>query len=171
MNPGDLPDLRGERLLLRPPRAGDAAPLAAILGEPGVERWWGVWDAARVERELLTEEAGWTIETGGRIAGWIQASEETDPDYRHVGLDLFLAAAHQGQGLGREAIRLVIGHYAAAGHHRFSIDPAADNERAIRAYAAVGFEPVGVMRLYERGPDGRWHDGLLMDLIVGDPPR
>jgi aminoglycoside 6'-N-acetyltransferase len=24
---------------------------------------------------------------------------------------------------------------------------------------------VGIMRLYERGPDGTWHDGLLMDLL------
>jgi aminoglycoside 6'-N-acetyltransferase len=24
---------------------------------------------------------------------------------------------------------------------------------------------VGVMRRYERGPDGTWHDGLLMDLL------
>jgi hypothetical protein len=25
--------------------------------------------------------------------------------------------------------------------------------------------PVGIMRQYERGPDGTWHDGLLMDLL------
>jgi aminoglycoside 6'-N-acetyltransferase len=29
----------------------------------------------------------------------------------------------------------------------------------------VGFKPVGIMRQYERGPDGTWHDGLLMDLV------
>jgi aminoglycoside 6'-N-acetyltransferase len=32
----------------------------------------------------------------------------------------------------------------------------------------VGFRPVGVMRRYERGPDGSWHDGLLMDLLPED---
>jgi hypothetical protein len=25
------------------------------------------------------------------------------------------------------------------------------------------------MRAYERGPDGRWHDNLLMDLLVPEP--
>ena len=40
------------------------------------------------------------------------------------------------------------------GHHRLAIDPAVANERAIRAYQRVGFKPVGVMRPYERGPDG-----------------
>ncbi len=48
------------------------------------------------------------------------------------------------------------------------IDPAAANERAIRAYAAVGFQPVGRMRQYERGPDGTFHDGLLMELLRDD---
>jgi aminoglycoside 6'-N-acetyltransferase len=53
------------------------------------------------------------------------------------------------------------------GHHRLTIDPAAANERAIRCYAAVGFERVGVMRQYERAADGSWHDGLLMELLAG----
>ena len=52
---------------------------------------------------------------------------------------------------------------------RLTIDPAADNQRAIRAYRRVGFRPVGVMRRYERdvGGDG-WHDGLLMELLAGE---
>jgi aminoglycoside 6'-N-acetyltransferase len=88
--------------------------------------------------------------------------------YRSVGLDIFLTTARQGQGLGREALRLVIAHYLERGHHRFTIDPAADNERAIRTYAAVGFKPVGRMRDYELGADGTWHDGLLMDLLAAE---
>ena len=50
-------------------------------------------------------------------------------------------------------------------HHRLTIDPAADNVRAIRCYASVGFKPVGIMRAYERGLDGTFHDALLMDLL------
>jgi aminoglycoside 6'-N-acetyltransferase len=48
------------------------------------------------------------------------------------------------------------------------IDPAADNVAAIRCYTKVGFKPVGVMRSYELGLDGAWHDGLLMDLLADD---
>ncbi|HXI44982.1 MAG TPA: GNAT family protein, partial [Candidatus Acidoferrales bacterium] len=54
------------------------------------------------------------------------------------------------------------------GHHRLTIDPSAANERAIKAYERVGFRRVGVMRSYERGPDGTWHDGLLMDLLADE---
>ncbi|MEU8157567.1 hypothetical protein AB0B94_28285 [Micromonospora sp. NPDC048986] len=30
------------------------------------------------------------------------------------------------------------------------------------------FRPVGVPRRYERGADGRWRDGLLLDLLADD---
>ena len=54
------------------------------------------------------------------------------------------------------------------GHHRIEIDPAADNAAAIRAYTKVGFRPVGITRRSERGADGTWHDGLLMDLLADE---
>jgi aminoglycoside 6'-N-acetyltransferase len=163
------PVLRGARVVLRPVAGGDLGPLAAILREPEVARWWGDYDDARA-RDELTTEAGWTIEVDGAVAGWLSVSEETDADYRHAGFDIFLSAAAQGRGLGREALELAVRHMAARGHHRFTIDPAVANERAIRSYTAVGFRTVGVMRAYERGPDGAWHDNLLMDLLARDLP-
>jgi aminoglycoside 6'-N-acetyltransferase len=54
------------------------------------------------------------------------------------------------------------------GHHRLTIDPAADNAEAIRAYEKVGFRPVGVLREYWRAPGGAWRDGLLMDLLASE---
>jgi len=55
------------------------------------------------------------------------------------------------------------------GHHRITIDPAADNAAAIRAYEKAGFKPVGVMRQYERDTGGEgWHDGLLMELLADE---
>jgi len=84
-------------------------------------------------------------------------------------MDLFLTTKSQNQGVGREALRLLARHlFEERGHHRLVIDPAASNARAIRAYEAVGFKPVGIMRMYERGPDGTFHDGLLMDLLTED---
>lgn len=57
------------------------------------------------------------------------------------------------------------------GHHRIEIDPAADDAAAIRCSTKVGFRPVGVTRRSERGPDGTWHDGLLMDLLADELVR
>jgi aminoglycoside 6'-N-acetyltransferase len=163
--------LRGERVLLRPVRGTDADRFEEILREPDVSRWWGAHNAKRVQEELIEPEdvVVYAIELDGELVGSIQYYEETAPDYRHANLDIFLATARQGQGLGSEAIRVLARHlFDERGHHRLTIDPAADNERAIRAYKSVGFRAVGVMREYERGDDGTWHDGLLMDLLANE---
>jgi aminoglycoside 6'-N-acetyltransferase len=161
--------LRGERVALRPLAADDLGAVCAALQEPEVARWWGVFDADRIREELLdaSDTTAFAIEVDGALAGVVTASEEVDPDYRHAGIDIFLAEAYQDRGYGSEAIRVLARHlFGERGHHRLTIDPAAANERAIRAYERVGFRPVGVMRDYERGPDGTWHDGLLMDLLA-----
>jgi aminoglycoside 6'-N-acetyltransferase len=165
--PGDDEErvLAGERLTIRRARAEDAEPLARIIAEPEVARWWGTYDLARVRAEVLPYSV---IEVEGAVAGWLGYEEETDPDYRHVALDISLTTALHGRRYGREALRLVIRDYVARGHHRFTIDPAVDNARAIRAYAAVGFKPVGILRAYERQDDGTWGDNLLMDLLAGE---
>jgi aminoglycoside 6'-N-acetyltransferase len=155
--------LHGERLTLRAPRDGDAEALTAILAEPEVARWWGTNDIAAVREEL---PACFVIVIGDAPAGWVLYTEETEPGYRHVAFDIMLTESAQGQGYGREALRLAIRHFIERGHHRFTIDPAVHNERAIRCYAAVGFKPVGVLREYERLDDGPWHDSLLMDLLA-----
>jgi RimJ/RimL family protein N-acetyltransferase len=88
---------------------------------------------------------------------------------RHAGIDLFLGREARGRGLGPDAIRTLARYlFEERGHHRLTIDPAAANDRAIRAYERVGFRPVGVMRQYERGGDGEFHDGLLLDMLRGE---
>ena len=151
---------------VRPMTAGDVPAVVAMLAEPEVARWWGQHDEARVRRDLLGDPATHVVTEDGRFAGVLLISEEQDPDYRHASLDLSLAEGFRNRGLGRRVLRLAIDGLIAAGHHRVTIDPAADNARAISAYTAVGFRPVGVLRDYERDPAGGWRDGLLMDLLA-----
>jgi aminoglycoside 6'-N-acetyltransferase len=163
-------EIHGGHVSLRPVVAADINGLAAILATPEVARWWPAYDRARVEAEYLADEDDvtvWAIDLGERLVGLIQASEENEPEFRHAGIDLFLDPAIHGQGLGPEAIRIVARHLIDdCGHHRLTIDPAADNERAIRAYEKVGFRPVGRLRRYQRFPDGSWRDGLLMEMLA-----
>ena len=143
--------------------------LAEIQREPSVLRWWGEPDLDELERKAHgTDEAtAFAIEVDGRLVGLIQYYEEDDPDYRHAGIDIFLGADSQGRGLGTEAVRVLARHLVDdLGHRRLVIDPAAANAPAIRAYEKVGFKTVGVMREHWRGPDGEWHDGVLMDLLA-----
>jgi aminoglycoside 6'-N-acetyltransferase len=157
------------RITIRPVLPEDAPALAAILAQPGVARWWGEFDQDRVEQELIVGEPDlrvYTIELDGRLVGAIQSHEETDPEYRHAAIDLFLDAGVQGRGVGPAAIRVLSRRLIDEdGHHRITIDPAADNVRAIRAYEKVGFRTVGRLRKYQRMPDGTWVDGLLMELL------
>jgi aminoglycoside 6'-N-acetyltransferase len=152
--------------------SADEPAITGVLADPTVRCWWFAPDPAAEARGLVTPEANrwvWVIEIEGGIAGVIQAYEETDPDYRHAGIDLGLRSAAQGQGLGPDAIGAVARWlFEVRGHHRLVIDPRADNAIAIRAYAKSGFRPVGVLRAYERDADGQWHDGLLMDLLAGE---
>jgi aminoglycoside 6'-N-acetyltransferase len=140
------------------------AALAALVRSPSVAEWWGT---PGDRDDLLQDGDAFVVEVDGEVAGWLGFAEEAEPEYQHVGLDIVLAQQFQDRGLGSEALRTVIRWFAGErGHHRFTIDPAVANERAIRAYEAVGFRTVGVLRKYERGSDGEWHDGLLMDLLV-----
>lgn len=163
--------LRGERVTLRPLEPADAPRLAEIAAEPEVARWWrGLNEEALLELARPGEEMlAFTVELDGETIGLAQAGEETDPDYRHASVDLFLATAHHGQGLGADTLRtLARWLFADRGHHRITIDPAAANERAVRSYERIGFKRVGVLRRYERGAEGAWHDGLLLDLLPED---
>ena len=65
-------------------------------------RWWGDNDAGDVRRDLVepTDGVALAIEAGGELVGAITYEEETSPEYRHAGIDLFLTAAAQGRGLG-----------------------------------------------------------------------
>jgi len=154
--------IAGPRVTLRPLAPADVEPLNAIIADPEVRRWWGT-------DPTVDDQDAFTIVVDDQIAGWLGWYEETDPDYRHGGLDIFLAPRFHGRGLGREALWLGARWLIEErGHHRIIIDPAVRNERAIATYASIGFKPVGVMRRYERSPDETWEDGLLMDLLADE---
>jgi len=166
------PLLQGAVVRLRPAVEADIPRLAEIRRTPEVhERWRGGDDMVAAVREDFAEDdvVAYVIELDSRVVGWIQWGTEDDPDYRHANIDIYVDPAVHGRGVGTDAVRTLARHLLVDhGYHRLVIDPAADNAAAIACYAKVGFRPVGVMRRYERGVDGTWHDGLLMDLLADE---
>jgi aminoglycoside 6'-N-acetyltransferase len=161
--------LRGHRVLLRPVLAEDVERLARIGREPDVAWWWGDFGVEEIKEEFMGTDNSFAIEVDGEVIGAIQYAEENEPMYRHAGIDIFITSTRRGQGLGPEALRVLVRYLIGErGHHRLTIDPAASNDAAIRAYERVGFRSVGVMRQYERGPDCTWRDGLLMEMLRED---
>ena len=153
-------------VVLRLLRRGDETELLRIHRTPEVMRWWDAPAEGFPWEE--PESTRLTVEVDGKIMGLIQFSEETEPKYRHATIDVFLDPAVHGRGVGTEAVRLVMRHVIEdRGHHRITIDPAAGNAAAIRAYQKAGFTEVGVMRRAERDADGKgWHDSLLMEFVT-----
>jgi aminoglycoside 6'-N-acetyltransferase len=165
-------ELRGERVVLRPLAEADVDRIVELGGDPEVARWWPGLTHEHVGAKARGEDEGVTvfaIVADGEVAGLIQHYEETDPEFRHAGVDLFLGTPFQDRGLGSDAVRTLARHLVRElGHHRLVIDPAADNARAIRCYEKVGFRRVGVMREYWRAADGVWRDGVLLDLLASE---
>ncbi|MFG2827892.1 aminoglycoside 6'-N-acetyltransferase [Streptomyces sp. NPDC048434] len=153
--------LRGASVVLRPVAHADIETLDRIVREPEVAAWWSVPDDYRHMLALVVD---------GEVIGAIQFDEETDPEFRHASIDIFLTTRRHGQGLGTDAVRTLARWLIhERGHHRLTIDPATANTAAIRSYRKVGFKPVGIMRAYGRDyRTGGWADGLLMDLLADE---
>lgn len=162
--------LVGERMTLRPPAEADAGALLDILSEPEVSRWWVGYTTERIREEILESGNALAMDIDGVCAGAIFLYPETDPEYRHVVIHLFLGARWYGKRYGAEALAVAIAHLATLGHHRFTLDPNVHNAAAVHSYERLGFRRVGVLREYQLRPDGSHEDGLLMDLVLSDFP-
>ncbi len=167
------PALQGESVILRPAAEHELDGFAARLASDSATAPWFGTDPEVIVRWLEADTVSvFAIEVQGETVGVMTYEEEPDPDYRAAGIDIGLFSHATGSGFGPDALRTLAAWLIdERGHHRITIDPAVANERAIRAYEKVGFRPVGVMRQYERGPDGTWHDNLLMDLLAPELVR
>jgi len=71
-----------------------------------------------------------------------------------------------GRGVGRRAIRLVLGYaFAGMGLNRVDLRVLDFNERAIRCYKACGFQVEGRARQSARIGD-RFHDDVMMGVLA-----
>jgi RimJ/RimL family protein N-acetyltransferase len=135
----------------------DLPMLQGWLQRPNVAQWWGGAESVDELREDFL--AGGTTQAfiahhDGRPVGFVQCyvvmgsgdgwwEEETDPGAR--GIDQFLAhAAQLNQGLGRAMVGAIVARlFEDPAVTVVQTDPSPDNTRAIRCYAAAGFEAVG----------------------------
>src|SRR4051812_39292088 len=99
----DHPRLNGERVVLRPVADRDRARLREILAEPDVASWWTLSGATESSED--DDDVQLAIEVDGDVVGAIQYGEETDPDYRHASVDIFLTTGIHGRGIGPDAVR------------------------------------------------------------------
>jgi aminoglycoside 6'-N-acetyltransferase len=160
------PAIKGDRVTIRDMEPEDVGSILELRRRPEIVKWWG--QGEKWPADMGPDDQMLTIEVDGELAGYLEVYEEyDDPDWRFATLDIFVSPDLIGKGFGTEALRLAIGYLTdSRGHHRITIDPAIDNEIAIRSYTKLGFKPVGTMHKYWRDGSGKWRDSLLLELII-----
>lgn len=135
----------------------DLPMLHGWLQRPHVAQWWGPADTVDELREdFLTggTTRAFIAHLGGEAIGFVQCyvvlgsgdgwwEDETDPGAR--GIDQFLAHETQlNQGLGRAMVKAFVAQlFEDPVVTVVQTDPSPGNPRAIRCYAAAGFEAAG----------------------------
>lgn len=171
------PTLVGERVLLRPVAAGDAAGLVEILNDPEVRRLTGTHSQASSGAELERAEQWYSSRAGydnrldlaiveQRTNSYVGevVLNELDADNRSCSFRIALVGPRVfGRGYGTEATRLVLSHaFGAVGVHRVTLEVFAFNPAGPaclragrlrpRRYEASGVALAG--RLGRRSPHG-----------------
>lgn len=181
MAPADVPTLAGPRLTLRGIRPEDLQTFLGRTRDPEIVRMRG-GDAntaghrppplvARQWYESMTTNPNpynWIIDADGRHIGSCSLSNRVQIDRRAsyaIGID---EPSLLGQGLGKEATRLVLTHaFGPAALHRVDLRVLAYNTRAIACYRACGFLEEGRERQAAL-VDGNWHDFVIMSILETD---
>lgn len=113
------------------------------------------------------------IESTGRPGGFLQY-HVADDGGEGGGLDMFVLPAWRRTGIGRDAVTAVVRHLRKErGWNRVTVDPDADNERALAFWQAVGFAPE--RRVDDDGRSAYWlmryRDGSDVDRAAEDGDR
>jgi len=170
--------LKGPGLTLRPPHDGDAQGRLALGNSAEVMRMFGADPGAILPLTLAASKAwvdrlaahphAWVVEHDGRFLGEIRLNDLDRRDRRARLVIGFFDEKRLGQGLGREAIRLLLAHaFVALGLHRVSLRVVTYNERAIRCYRACGFKEEGLER-QSAFVGGQWHDDVMMGVLAAE---
>jgi len=72
----------------------------------------------------------------------------------------------QNKGLGTTMIERIIDWAKNKGMHRIELSVAAEHKMAVYVYGKVGFKIEGIQKEAYHGEDGKYHDKVIMGLIL-----
>lgn len=174
------PTITGERIVLRPIVADDAAAMLADLVDDEGRRLTGThatftsdhvhrWAASRADTDDRIDLA--VVERAtGRWLGEVVVMN-WNPDNRSCGFRIALTADSRNQGFGTVATRLIVDYVFDEIDdppvNRIELEVYAFNPRAISVYERVGFHREGVLRQALRWND-EYVDAILMSIVRSD---
>lgn len=127
---------------------------------------WAAWDAAHLDVARLVARLD------AEVVGFAALSAySTRAAYRGVAWEsVYVAAARQGQGVGRALLDAVIAAADAAGLWALMAGILAENSVSLALHERAGFRRVGVLEGIGRDASGRWRDVVLMQRQAARPP-
>lgn len=169
--------VEARRLVLRRLRETDLEALVAYRADPEVARYqsWSDYDAGR-GRQLIASmhgrqpgEPGWfqfaiaLKDSDALVGDCALRVDEQDPRVGEIGFTL--SRQHQGQGLGTEAVRALLGYaFGTLGLHRLVGVTDAKNTAAATVLEKVGMRREGHF-LENTWFKGAWGDEFLYALL------
>ncbi len=104
---------------------------------------------------------------GDRIVGHAQIYKNPHPRRKRTGgLIIYLHQDFHNVGLGTYMLEQLLELARKEKMHRLTLGVVADNKRAIHVYEKLGFQIEGIMKDAYFGADNRYHDELIMGLIL-----
>ncbi len=164
--------MRRDFVVLRPGRPADVVERRSLGKHAAIDRMYGRLDTR--DGPMTTTEAEewvasfsnratphkWIIEADGHLVGAIRLDATSRDDVRSLAIGL-CHPDDLGRGIGSRALRLVTADaFDRLDVRRIMIRVLDYNDRAIRAYAACGFEEV------RREPSGVVVDGCEHDDVI-----
>lgn len=114
-------------------------------------------------------------EYNNRIVGYASIFRHPHPRRKGTGnLIIYLHQDFHKVGLGTTMLKYLLELAREEGMHRIGLHVIADNKAAIRLYEKFGFKVEGIMKDSYFGADGKYHDELVMGVILnkrGKPQR
>jgi RimJ/RimL family protein N-acetyltransferase len=178
----DLPqEVLGDRVLLRPYRAGDGeAVWSAVEESRELLRPWMPWvdhhrTPADSEAFVRRMHARWILREDLVVGIWLRETGEyvgssglhpIDWDVPSFEVGYWLRASAQGRGYATETTRVLIGlAFETLGAHRLFLRCDERNERSAAVARRLGFTPEGTRRLDSRSPSGELRNTLVFSMI------
>ena len=176
------PVLRGQGVLLRPPRPSDYAEWAELRG--GSRDYLQPWEPAWAEDDLtraayrrrlgvyareMEQGTAWPLfvfdQADEALLGAITLSNIRRGVAETGTLGYWIGRPYAGQGVGTAAARAMLGHaFSALGLHRVEAACVPTNHASRRVLEKSGFRQEGVARAYLK-INGRWADHLLFGVL------
>ncbi len=130
------------------------------------------------EPRSADDVAGWfgertpvvVVERAGRVAGFARLAAYSErPCYDHVAdFGVYVAPEARGAGAGSVVMDALIERARGLGLTKLVSRVIAGNGGSRRLLARLGFREVGLHLRHGRTRDGRWHDVVVVELLLDD---